>query len=300
MATQPYRIERWADDASDTLNGAVLASDTTITLNSVAEFPTSGDFRVLIGTGGSSEYATVKSVSGSVFTLTAGLGSGYSSGTAVKLCLHDDGLDAAIAQAWGQTDYPYNRILNEGATATASSFTWFNQGTATCIDADDGGLIFRPPAEANTQLRGKYLTAPGTPWTATAYVEMGPGVEAWSSPDGTGAGLFARESSSGEIYWLFLRSDVLSFWRMTNATTFSADVNSIFLINNRWGVWMQIEDDGVDIKGLLSVDGENWWEVWSESRTAFMAGGPDQIGFGVSSGNASSDAEVYFKTWILE
>jgi hypothetical protein len=301
MATQPYRIERWSNDGDTTLNGAVSASDTTITVTSAANFPTSGDFRVLIG-GTSGELATVKSVSGTTFTLTAGLGSGYGDGSDVKLVASVGSIDDAFKQAFGETDYPYNRILNGATTLTASSFTWLNQGTATCVDADDGGLYLTAPNEAYHQIRGKYISAPSTPWKVTAFCELGPGMAVYSaSPSGTGSymGILARESSTSKLYMLPLRSDVLALWRMTNVTTFSASVDTD-LNNLKGSIWMRLHDDGTDVRGYVSSDGVNWLEAWNEGRTSFMSGGINQIGFGVSSGLGAAGAHFYLKSWILD
>ena len=300
MVTQPFRIERWADGAADTLNGAVLASDTTITLNSVADFPTTGDFTVRIVEGATTEYAVVKSVAGSVFTLTTGLSNGFSSGSAVDLVVEADSIDAAFDQAYGAQDYPLNRILNEGVTAVASDFTWLNQGTATCADADDGGLIMTTPSEAYHQIRGKYLTAPSTPWSVVSFCKFGPGfLEFAGAGTGSYMGLFCRESSTGKLYMLPIRGDVMALWRMTNVTTFSADVDSFFY-NDAGEIWMKLEDDGTNIRGHVSVDGTSWFEAWNEGRTSFMSGGPDQVGFAASSGNGAAGQHFYFKSWILE
>lgn len=301
MVTRPFRRERWANSASDTLSAGAAATDTTISVNSATEFPTSGDFRILID---DSEEAVVRAVSGTTFTLTTGLTGTYSSGASVELVPTASGLDAAFNEAWGAQTYPMNRVLNHlGQTLTDSDFSWYNQGTATSADADDGGLnLYGPTSEGLNQLRGKYVATPATPWKVTAFCQFGPGMKNFSFPTtGSNMGLFLEESSTGELYYLFSRSDVMGFWRMTNATTFSADVNSLFFPSNgRSSVWLQIEDDGTDIKAGMSWDGKAFFTAWSESRTAFMAGGPDRVGFGMMSGNASNGAHFYFKSFIFD
>jgi hypothetical protein len=301
MATQPYRIERWKNSAETTLSSGTSPTDTTVSVASAASFPTSGDFRILVGGAGGS-VATVKSVSGTTFTLTAAIGGTHSSGAAVQLVATYGSVYDSFKQAFARSDYPYNRILNGATTLTASSFTWLNQGTATCTDADDGGLLMTLPSEAYHQIRGKYITAPSTPWKVTAFCELGPGMARYSAaPSGTGSylGLFARESSSSKLYMLPIRSDVLALWRMTNVTTFSADVDN-FLYNQVGSIWMRLQDDGTDVRGYVSSDGVNWLEAWNEGRTSFMSGGPDQVGFAASSGLGAAGAHFYFKTWIID
>jgi len=300
MATQPYRIERWADAASDTLNGAVLASDTTITLNSVAEFPTSGDFRIRLVDGGTSEYATVKSVSGSVFTLTAGLTNGYSDSSEVTHYLNADSLDEAFKQAYGETEYPYNRIMSEGVTKADADFTWISApGSFSSADADDGGINLTIDSASGATIRGKHITAPSTPWTITAYIEFGPGAANWDGANGTFMGIYARESSTGKLYFLTVRSDVYALWRMTDPATFSADVDT-FLENERFSAWIRLMDDGTDIRGFVSSDGNDWLEAWNEGRTSFMTTGANQIGFGAAVDNGADDTMFHFKTWIVD
>jgi hypothetical protein len=60
--------EVFANNASSTLNGAILSSDATLVVQSAASFPTSGNFRILID----SEYLLVTAVSGTTFTVSRG------------------------------------------------------------------------------------------------------------------------------------------------------------------------------------------------------------------------------------
>jgi hypothetical protein len=306
MATGKPRIEQWENGGSTTINdaGGISNVDTTVTVTSATSFPTEGDFRIKI----ESEIMIVTGVSGSVFTIERGAegttAASHADTTAVTHVVSEDSIDRAYADNYGidyTNGYPYNRILDEGATATASSFTWFNQGSGTCVDADDGGLLMTTGAsEALSQLRGKELTAPGTPWTATAYVHLGNGMARYDGLGaGTSGGLMMRENSSGEIYYLFIRTDAIAMWRMTNSTTFSADVDT-FIDNECEEIWLRMGDDGVDVFGEVSYNGYDWEVCFNEGRTSFMAGGPDRIGFGMMNGSANLNAEVYFKSWILE
>jgi hypothetical protein len=205
-----------------------------------------------------------------------------------------------VKDGFGETDYPFNRILAEGVTKAASDFTWLNQGTATCVDADDGGLNMTSPSEANHQIRGKIITAPSTPWTVTMRLELGPGLASGSA--GTYAGILARESSTGKLYIFGLRvysTGGIFLWRMTDTGTFSASVDSD-LPNIHQDIWLQLKDDGSNVRGFASLDGKYWLEKWNEGRTAFLSGGANQVGFGVSSGSGAAGMLTHFKSWILE
>lgn len=156
------------------------------------------------------------------------------------------------------------------------------------------------PSEAADQLRGKELVAPSPPYKVTAFVMMGPGF-ARKGGAGTGSsiGIFMREDSSNEYYYAFIRTDVAALWRMTNETTFSANVDSDANFDGHYA-WIRLEDDNTNVRGYLSPDGFNWVELWNEGRTSFMAGGPDRIGFGCMSGNGAAGAYFHFKTWIQD
>lgn len=301
MATGNPRLERWSNDGESTLNGAISDSVTSITINSAASFPTSPDFHITIG----DEILLVTAVSGSTFTVERGAddttAAAHDDNDVVALLLTAGSVDQAVKDGFSEFDYPMNRILEQGTTRVHSDFTWLNQGSATSADADDGGILITCPSEAADQVRGKYVSAPSTPWTLTTFCMLGPGMKDYTGTAGDGSymGPMLRESSSGKLYMFVLRGDRIALWRMSNVTTFSAEVDS-YINNNRHSMWLQIEDDGTDIKAHVSVDGYVWDECFNEGRTSFMSGGPDQVGFGVSSGNGTSGAHFYVKSWILE
>lgn len=302
MATQPYRLERWTNSGSTTLAAEATSGSGTISVTSATPFPTTGYFRLLLS---GTEEVLVKSISGTTFTLNANLSSTHSNGATVELVASSSGLDQAFKEAFGfpGSDVPFNRILSGATTKVAADFTWLNQGTATCTDADDGGLNMTLPSEANHQIRGKYITAPATPWTLTAFCQLGPGMAIGAS--GTYMGVFCREASSSKLYFLPLAvgtsaaARTIGLWRMTNETTFSANVDTGY-DNIVGGIWMRLTDDGTDIKASYSTDGVNYLELFTDGRASFFTSGPDQVGFGGSSGSGAAGAYLHFKTWSLQ
>jgi len=62
-------VERYANNATSTLSGSITAASTTLAVNSAADFPTSGQFRILID----SEILLVTSVAGTTFTVQRGV-----------------------------------------------------------------------------------------------------------------------------------------------------------------------------------------------------------------------------------
>lgn len=227
----------------------------------------------------------------------------HSNGETVELVASSTGLDEAFKEAFGfsGSSYPFNRILSGATTKVAADFTWLNQGSATCADADDGGLKMTLPNENNHQFRGKYITAPATPWAVTAHLQLGPGMKKYASATvGTYVGLFCREASSSKLYILPLWSGgTIGLWRMTDVTTFSANVDTGYDNRNK-DLWMRLEDDGTDIIGSYSLDGVNFMELFTDGRASFFSSGPDQVGFGGSAGNGAAGLHLYVKSWILE
>ena len=302
MATGRPRIETWKNGGSSTLNGAINDSVTSITVTSASSFPSYPDFRIKI----ESEILTVTGISGSTFTVVRGeegtSAAAHADTTDVAHVVTGGSLDRAWQDSMGAdytNGYPFNRILAEGVTKAAADFTWHNQGSATCIDADDGGLLMTTGAsEASRQIRGKYLTAPATPWACIAYIHLGAGMASGSS--GTAGGLFIGESDTSKLYALGLRTDSIWLHRMTNSTTYSADVDS-YIDNEAEEIWLKLADDGTDIEGFVSYNGYDWVECFDEGNGSYMtSAGPDRIGFFMENGSADADAQVYFKSWILE
>jgi len=65
--------EQFANNASSTLNGAINNSTTTIVVTSAATFPSSGNFRLLLGVNpATAEIVLVTGVSGTTFTVVRG------------------------------------------------------------------------------------------------------------------------------------------------------------------------------------------------------------------------------------
>ncbi len=295
------RRERFTNDfqTTTTLTAAITNVQTTLTVASAANFPTEGDFRILIGT----ELLLVTSVSGTTFTVTRGIegttAAAYAGGTTVTGIITAGGLDQWVNDAFGgyTSGYPM-RILNKaGTTLQVSNFTWVNQGTATAVDTTDGGIDIQVPSTASHNLRILTVAAPSTPWTLTTRVIFGPGVVTGAT--GSYAGLCARRNSTGQLYVGRSRAgDVAQLRRMTNPTTESTLVGtSVSQIGNQF--WQQLQDNGTNIIYRVSTDGVNWYQLASEARGAFMVGGPDEVGLYVDSGGGVASMLTHFKCWVL-
>lgn len=294
------RLERWSNDGTTTINdaGGISAGDTSVTVTSVTSFPSNPDFRLKI----ENEIVLVTAISGNTLTIVRAQdgtsAAAHADSTAVNLYLTAGSVDQAWQDGFAEPDYPLNRILDQGVTRIHSDFTWVNQGTATSATADDGGILMTCPSEASNNVRLKVRSAPGTPYTITTFCMLGPGFADFGT-DGSWMGPCLRENSTGKLYVLAIRGDRIALWRFTNETTFSAQVDT-HILNNRHAVWLQLQDDGTNIRAFVSVDGYVWEECFNEGRTSHMAGGPDEVGFAINSGGGDAGAHFYFKSWILE
>lgn len=300
MATGYPRLTRWSNGGVTTLAAAITtAGQLTMQVSSAAPFPADSDFTLTLG---DTEIVLVTTISGTTFTIERGQENTtavtHLSGASVKLYNTAGSTDKAFQDGFALPDYPLNRVLEQGVTRTEADFTWINKGTATSQTADDGGILMTSPSEASNQVRLKIRSAPVTPYKITSFCMLGPGMQDYTGADGTWMGPTLRDGT-GKLYVLALRGDRIILFKLNSPTSFNGPVDS-YINNNRHAAWLQVEDDGTDIKGHVSIDGYVWEECFNEGRTTFMAGGPTDVGFSVNSGGSNAGAHYYFKSWILE
>lgn len=185
-------------------------------------------------------------------------------------------------QAWGPL-YPLTPPV-------AAQFAWANQGTATLTD--DGALNLSTGAAASGyNIRMQVKSAPATPYTITAacIVGMTGGVDAFG-------GICWRDSVGGGIVGLYTTYNGLNLSKWSNPTTpvasyASFDARATF----RGLVWLRLTDDGTNRVASYSGDGVNWLQMYSVARTDFIT--PNQVGFLVSCGSASSQVALRLMSW---
>lgn len=166
-------------------------------------------------------------------------------------------------------------------------FSWDNQDNATITEDSEGNLFVRNPGTSGS-LSSRIKTAPSTPYTITAgIVPFVPGTT------GAQAGLVVRESSTGKLIQFGPHRDIgLSVSKYTNGDTFSAHYLTLDIVAFAGILWLQITDNGTNLLFNVSVDGRNFIQIHSVSRTDFMAGGPDEVGFGVAKSSTPSTVDA--------
>jgi hypothetical protein len=126
--------------------------------------------------------------------------------------------------------------------------------------------------------------------------------------DQTSCGVVFRESSTGKfIFFRFMfdttsaitKSDVVfSVDTYTNPTTFNSNyavVSAGFLRGSV--IWLSMLDDGTDLTWSYSNDGQNYTVITTQSRTNFLALGPNQVGFAINSNTTAGAAGMTLLSW---
>lgn len=291
------RAEYLANNATSTLDGGITNSQTTLDVDDASAFPTEGDFRISV----EEEIMLVTGVSSNTFTVVRARegtsGVTHANGVTVTHILTAAGLEKHLQESVPLHGYsPPLRITDTaGEDAVVADFTWDNQETATADDVN-GTILMTIPAAAAADARILYLAAPATPWVATGAFSFFH-VMTTNAAGQMRGGLWIGESGTGEYITISALRNKDYVGQNIVVQRFNSTVSFNSEQYNTGGsppgntfpfpslVWLQIEDNGTNLIYRVSPDGVNWTVILTESRTAFMAGGPDVIGFG---GNASS------------
>ena len=294
------RKEQFLNDAETALNGGINASVTTVTVDDGSVFPSEGDFRVIVNdevmlvtARSTNDLTVVRGQDGTTAAIQA-------DNSTIRAILSAGAIEKALDDATaGYTDRLPFRILNaSGTVLTSSSFTWVNQSTSSVIDDTWGGITMKIPTAAGQSLRILKKSAPTAPYKVTMHLLFGPGYVSGAS--GSHAGIIARESSTSKLYTVHAEiGDECAFQRWTNETTISTAVgNQVDFMQS--SVWLRFEDNNTNVIGYVSSDGINWFQLGSETRTAHMAGAPNEVGFYVNSTSGAADQLTHIQAWIEE
>lgn len=182
-------------------------------------------------------------------------------------------------------------LLRDRVSApTAGGFSTLlgtNSVNPTITNASDTSCVFdfgaSPAGGDNNRLALK--SAPSTPWTLTARLEV-----SLFDYNYSGGGLYLRNSTSGKLVSWGANgggsSGLMQFNEWNSQTSFSSTPFSMTpLRNTRWQ-WFKIINDGTNLEAYLSIDGNSWIKCGVRSLAAFISS-VDQIGFGmqISHGN---------------
>lgn len=300
------RQERLSNYVQTTLDGGIDASTTTVVVAEGSIFPEEGDFRIIID----AELMLITARTDNSLTVVRGQegtsGVTHSHAAIIRTIL----TAGSLKQYWSDFNSLYipdstppKRIFNaSGVPISSSSFTWYNQGAATADDLDDGSILLTTPSSVTHNWRGKYVTAPATPWTLTAafavqWIQAAGGagstpqcgITVENSVDGK---MTSLEYLSGSWYAPGIRFANWDSYTSLNSTHFA---NLAATQSNM--LWLRYTDTGTFHWTYASIDGVKWFFLKEVNRTGWLSNGGDRIGFGHNP-NGDTSAGLPYKTFL--
>ena len=290
--------EKFANRPEALVDSSFSAGGTSLTVDDASDFPTTGVFRVVLGNAEGTIFR-VDSVAGDVFTGAVEAFDGNASvGDTVKIVA-----SKAVAERFLQSPESGEARATAGVSAAdfygpiwkltaldQSSWSWVNQGSASVTQAS-GIVYLLTPGAAGSNVRGRFVASPATPYTITAAVL--PGLTGGTH---NFCGICFREASSSKLYDIHVynaggaTTEQVRVQKWTNSTTASTTMTTRGMVANRGPVWLRISDNGTNLIFSYSIDGVNWFTLNTEARGTFMSGGsgPTQVGIDISSEDTST------------
>jgi hypothetical protein len=204
--------------------------------------------------------------------------------------------DGTAWRKWGH--------FNEFTEPDQSLFSWINQSSATISTVYGPSILTTPaPGGAGENVNLRVQATPTTPYSLLmAFI---PQIDPVNN---TSCGMALRESSTGNFIFFRLLFDtastitksdiVFSVDKYTSPTVFASNyavVSAGFLRGSI--IWFKVFDDGTDITWSYSNDGQNYTNITTQSRTDFLASGPNQIGFAINSNVTTGAAGMTLLSW---
>jgi hypothetical protein len=186
-----------------------------------------------------------------------------------------------------------------GASLDTTRWAWFNQNTVTgnaTTTIANGLLTLSAPAVAGLSLNGITQPAPATPWTVVLKVN---GMDLIPVRPFSVSYVVLSDSTGGIIAFGVSFRDTngalgLTVDYLTSATTYSSTPFGPAALPPYFPCWLKVQDDGTNLKFSYSGTGSVYTQVFSVSRTAFLASGPANVGIAVSSNGANEPVNGAF------
>lgn len=269
------RREQFSNQARTTLSSSLNNSSTSVSVADGSVFPSSGDYHIIID----SEIMLVIARSTNTLTVIRGQEStsaaSHNSGSTVGIILTEGSVIKRFNDALGPME---TLVAPKKVTAVASDFTWVNQGSSSVADNTWGGITMTVEGTASPHsLRCLVKSAPSTPYSFYAHI-LGLNQEAAAS--GSYCGIVFRDSITGELTTVARRfQNLVAVWNWNSPTSFANQPATYDFFTTPNGVWYCGTDNGTNIQFSYSLDGVNYFQMYSASRTAHLTNGPDQIGW---------------------
>lgn len=241
------------------------------------------------------------------------LTAGTVSGTAASLCTDANGgaTTSGCSSGGGTFGTPYvvsgntyGPIWQMTPPGLIGAWTWVNQGSAT-TDGSNNSLSINAPANATQGMKMLVQSAPATPYSVLARMQANVQDQGGSATGRCGVNF--RESSTGKIISFIIFSStggtmVTNVDKYTNPTTYagSSYISLQPVPFTTFGNWFKIQDNGTNLIFSMCADNLNaahCQTYTTQSRTDFMASGPDQIGFFCDPINATYGLTATLLDW---
>jgi hypothetical protein len=186
---------------------------------------------------------------------------------------------------------PYG-TLSPSVSPAPSSLTWVNQGLATATSVT--GLTLSTPGSTSQDINALVTAVPSTPYKFTV------GMIATAIGSGVILGGICLLDSSGKI--VVLNVAWSSGWEIAFQKYTASTFNGTYATEPIAGlalVFLQMEDDGVNLTARVSGDGTNFVQLGSSiSRTDWLSS-PAQIGVNINASGGAGAASMFFPYWKM-
>lgn len=291
--------ERFANNASTTLNGSINNSTTTVIVSSAVGFPTSGNFRILVD----SELMIVIAVSGNTFTVTRsaeGTGAAsHTSGVNVTHIITAGGLNQYLSEHGGSPGYLPSSVpvLN----LVSSDFTQINATHYTIVDSTGEISVRGAVHTAGSNYDIVLFHRPMTTTVQVAFTLSGP-TSGSSTNFAFGIGLFHTGQTKFESFHIAINGNqsgpLGAMKRWTDTATFDTVLLNNVSVTPSDLMWLQLHDDGTDFVYSFSNNGLDWIEVWRHVKSQYFSATPDRVLFMASNfGNVDREMVANVLHW---
>lgn len=308
--------EKYSNNGNGNLNASITNSATTVILVSVASFPATGQFSILVET----ELMLVTAVSGNTFTVTRGVEGttavSHTGGSIVSQVMTKRALDQIISdnsqigalsglpssekagRIYLSTDSPYGfhdngsiwdafelPILKKPILSDWSLINAKSGGTLTTLTQANGSVFLYGPTDTADSTTLALKNIPSAPYKCTFYIKP-----YLLQANYTSFGVAWLQSSNAHFKGLYQYSNIptlfLEVGRSLNGTygitTSITALKTLNIFN-----WYRLRDDNTNQYYEVSADGFNWITVYSDARNTDITA--DKVGFFINPRNADGN-----------
>lgn len=223
------------------------------------------------------------------------LGSNYNTGAnkpaagfTGRLYIPSDGVITQVDSGSAYLGYSANGLFT--IPPTVSNWSWANQGTATATDIPGGGIYLLTTTHVGDDNK-LLLRTLSPPYTITCGFKA---MIADINNSRTGIYLYDTVSTKVEMFGLGeARNYRVSTW--ATPTSSGSNVTGLVFCNLPDIIWLRIFDNSTTRKFLISVDGVNWIQIYSEATNTFLT--PNRVGIGVDTNNATFPGFMTLVSW---